>query len=98
MAKSITKVKAVSTVPKIKKILISQPRPESEKSPYFELERKHNIQLHFAPFIQLVPIVSKEFRKQKIDVTTYTGVIFTSKNANVRFSFFAKYIKIIYGL
>lgn len=91
MAKSIAKVKAA---PKIKKILISQPRPESEKSPYFELERKHNISLHFAPFIQLEPIAPKEFRKQKIDITAYTGVVFTSKNAIDHFFRLAEEMKI----
>jgi uroporphyrinogen-III synthase len=65
----------------IKKILITQPRPESEKSPYFELGRKHNVRLDFHPFIQLEGIAAKEFRKQKIDISTYTGVIFTSRNA-----------------
>ena len=80
MAKSGIKVKATTT-PVIKKILISQPKPESEKSPYFELERKHKVELSFEPFIKLEPIAPKEFRKQKIDVVSYTGVIFTSKNA-----------------
>jgi len=79
MAKSGTKGKV--SKPIIKKILISQPRPESEKSPYFELERKYGIELLFKPFIQLEAITAKEFRKQKIDVVSYTGVIFTSKNA-----------------
>lgn len=67
--------------PKQTQILISQPRPESEKSPFFELERKHGIKLHFQPFIQLEAIPAKEFRKQKIDILSYTGVIFTSRNA-----------------
>ena len=79
MAKSGTKLKA--TAPQIKKILVSQPRPESEKSPYFELERKYGVALSFVPFIQLEAITGKEFRKQKIDVVSHTGVIFTSKNA-----------------
>ena len=79
MAKSVSKNKATNT--KIKKILISQPRPESEKSPYFELERKHNVELSFFPLIELEPIASKEFRKHKIDVISYTAVIFTSRNA-----------------
>lgn len=92
MAKSGTKVKVVT--PKIKNILISQPKPDSEKSPYFELERKHNISLHFAPFIQLEPIAPKEFRKQKIDVTAYTGVVFTSKNAIDHFFRLAEEMKI----
>jgi len=65
----------------IKKILISQAKPESEKSPYFDLERKYNVSLFFQPLIQLVAIPAKDFRKTKIDITEYTGVIFTSKNA-----------------
>lgn len=64
-----------------KKILITQPRPESEKSPYFELGRKYEVELDFYPFIQLAPIAAKEFRKQKIDLLLHTAVIFTSRNA-----------------
>jgi len=62
-------------------ILITQPKPESEKSPYFELERKYNIQLTFFPFIKLEAIPAREFRKQKIDVCSFSAVIFTSRNA-----------------
>ena len=64
-----------------KKILITQPRPETEKSPYFELARRYNVELDFYPFIRLEGIQTKEFRNQKIDITQYTGVIFTSRNA-----------------
>jgi uroporphyrinogen-III synthase len=66
---------------KIPQILITQPKPESEKSPYFELERKYNIQLTFYPFIKLEPIPAKEFRKQKIDIGNFSAIIFTSRNA-----------------
>jgi uroporphyrinogen-III synthase len=65
----------------IHKILITQPRPESDKSPYFELSRKYNVQLDFQPFIRLEGIPAREFRKQKIEIANYTGVIFTSRNA-----------------
>ncbi len=64
-----------------RKILVSQPKPESEKSPYFELARKYNVELVFHPFIRLDPIHAKEFRKQKIEVVSFTAVIFTSRNA-----------------
>jgi uroporphyrinogen-III synthase len=67
--------------PTIKKILITQPRPESDKSPYFELGRKFGVTLDFHPFISLEGISAKEFRKQKIDITQFTAVIFTSRNA-----------------
>jgi uroporphyrinogen-III synthase len=73
--------KMAEMVKPLKKILITQPRPESEKSPYFELQRKYNLELEFQPFIRLEPIPAKEFRKQKIDLLNYTGVIFTSRNA-----------------
>jgi uroporphyrinogen-III synthase len=65
----------------VKKILITQPRPESEKSPYFELQKKYSVELEFQPFIRLEAIPGKEFRKQKIEIQNYTGVIFTSRNA-----------------
>ncbi len=65
----------------IQKILITQPRPESEKSPYFELQRKYSLELDFYPFIRLEGIPARDFRKQKIEIPQYTGVIFTSRNA-----------------
>jgi uroporphyrinogen-III synthase len=65
----------------IQKILITQPRPESDKSPYFELSRKYSVDLDFHPFIRLEGIPVKDFRKQKIEIQNYTGVIFTSRNA-----------------
>ena len=65
----------------VKKILITQPRPESEKSPYFELSRKFKVELDFHPLINLEPISAKEFRKQKVEIQNYTAIIFTSRNA-----------------
>jgi uroporphyrinogen-III synthase len=64
-----------------KNILITQPRPESDKSPYFELEKKYQVRLSFHPFIRLEAISAKDFRKQKIDIAHYTAVIFTSRHA-----------------
>lgn len=65
----------------VKKILITQPKPEGDKSPYFDLAKKHEVALDFHPFIVVEAILSKEFRKQKIDIANYTAVIFTSRNA-----------------
>ena len=79
MAKSGSKNSA--TLKKVRKILISQPKPESDKSPYFDLERKHLVELVFLPFIKLEGIPAREFRKQKIDILYYSAVIFTSRNA-----------------
>ncbi|MDE3235681.1 MAG: uroporphyrinogen-III synthase [Bacteroidota bacterium] len=73
--------KSSGTAKTVKRILISQPRPESEKSPYFELERKYNVELVFHPFIKLEGIPAREFRKQKIDIASFTAVVFTSRNA-----------------
>ena len=62
-----------------KKVLITQPRPESDKSPYYELGRKYDVELDFYPFIRLEAIPAKEFRKQKIDIQNHSAVIFTSR-------------------
>ena len=80
MAKKVV-VALETEVPVVKKILISQPKPESEKSPYFDLERKYSVELVFVPFIKLEGIFAKEFRKQKVDVMSFTAVVFTSRNA-----------------
>jgi uroporphyrinogen-III synthase len=73
--------KAEAQAKAINTILITQPRPESDKSPYFELARKYSIELDFHPFIRLEGIPARDFRKQKIEIQNYTGVIFTSRNA-----------------
>ena len=65
----------------LKKILITQPKPESPKSPYFELAEKFNVEMEFLPFIQLEGIPSKEFRKQKVEIANYSAIVLTSKNA-----------------
>jgi len=75
-------VKKADTLAKdIQKILITQPRPESDKSPYFELSRKYGVELDFQPFIRLEGIPARDFRKQKIEIQNFTGVVFTSRNA-----------------
>ena len=81
MAKVISVDKKTATSKTIKKVLISQAKPESERSHYFDLASKYKVDLHFHPLIQLVAIPSKEFRKSKIEIPNYSAVIFTSKNA-----------------
>ncbi|NTS39641.1 uroporphyrinogen-III synthase [Flavisolibacter sp. BT320] len=76
-----TGVKAAKEATNTKKVLITQPRPESDKSPYFDLERKYGVELAFQPFIRLEAIPAKEFRKQKIDIAAHSAVILTSRNA-----------------
>ena len=65
----------------VKSILVSQPEPKDEKSPYYTLANKYNIKIDFRPFIQVEPVSVKEFRKQKINILDHTAVIFTSRNA-----------------
>ncbi len=72
---------AEQTAKTIKKILITQPRPESDKSPYFELARRFKVEMEFFPFIKLEAIPAKEFRKQKIEIPQFSAVVFTSRNA-----------------
>jgi uroporphyrinogen-III synthase len=66
---------------KVTSILVTQPKPSDEKSPYFTLASKYNIKIDFRPFIQVESIGLKEFKKQKIDILAHTAIIFTSRNA-----------------
>ncbi|MGL1888236.1 MAG: uroporphyrinogen-III synthase [Reichenbachiella sp.] len=66
---------------KVTSILVSQPKPTDEKSPYFKLAEKYDLKIDFRPFIQIDPVDIKEFRKQKVDILSHTAVIFTSRNA-----------------
>lgn len=65
----------------VNSILVSQPKPASEKSPYYALSDKYDIKIDFRPFIQIDPVDVKEFRKQKVNILDHTAVILTSRNA-----------------
>lgn len=65
--------------PKIKSVLISQPKPE--KSPYFDIAEKWNIKVDFRKFIQVEGVDAKEVRREKVDINNYNAIIFTSRNA-----------------
>lgn len=65
----------------IKKILISQPKPSSETSPYYTLEKEYGVELVFRPFIKVEGLTSKEFRQQKVSILSHTAVVFTSRHA-----------------
>lgn len=66
---------------KIKRILVSQPKPTSEKSPYFDLADRNNLEIDFRPFIQVEGVSSKEFRQTRIQILDHTAVIFTSRTS-----------------
>ena len=65
----------------IKKLLVSQPKPTSEKSPYFDIAEKYGVEIDFRPFIKVEPLTSKEFRQQKITILDHMAVIFTARTA-----------------
>lgn len=65
----------------IKKILVSQPKPSSEKSPYFDIEAKENVEFTFHPFIKIEGLSAREFRAQKVQILDYTAIVFTSRHA-----------------
>ena len=66
---------------KVKTILVSQPEPSSEKSPYNRLQNKHKLTIDFRPFIHVEGVDAKEVRQQKIDFKNYDNIILTSRNA-----------------
>lgn len=65
---------------KIKKILVSQPKPSSEKSPYFDIIDKYNVKIDFRPFIKVEPICAKEFRQQKVSILDHTAIVFNARH------------------
>lgn len=73
----------ISQEPKtrIRNILVAQPKPEGPKSPYFDLQAKHQVKFTFEPFVTVQGVPGKEFRKQRITLNDYSGIIFTSRNA-----------------
>lgn len=66
---------------KKKKILVSQPRPKSDKSPFIDIAAKHDAEVEFRPFIKVEGLTAKEFRQSKINLPDYTAVIFTARTA-----------------
>lgn len=66
---------------KIKSILVSQPEPTTQKSPYFDLAEKYKLKIDFRPFIQVDAVPAQEFRQSRISLLEHSAVIFTSRNA-----------------
>lgn len=66
---------------KVKSILVSQPEPKVENSPYFDIQQKYKVKIDFRPFIHVEGVGAKEVRQQKIDLSNYTSVILTSRNS-----------------
>lgn len=66
---------------KVKTILISQPKPTTEKSPYYDLAEKYKLKIDFRPFIHVEPVEAIDFRQQRINILEHSAVILTSRNA-----------------
>ncbi|MBE7175359.1 MAG: uroporphyrinogen-III synthase [Mucilaginibacter polytrichastri] len=66
---------------KVKSILVTLPKPESDKNPYTDLAKKANVKIDFRSFIHVEGVQAKDFRKEKINLADFTAVIFTSRNA-----------------
>ena len=59
---------------------MSQPRPAiPEKSPFFEVSKKHAVEIEYNPLIRVVGVSLKEFRGQRVEILDHTAVIFTSR-------------------
>ncbi len=65
----------------IKKVLVSQPKPSSEKSPYYDIAEKYGVEIVFRPFIKVEGLTAREFRQSKISILDYTAIIFTARTA-----------------
>ena len=78
----------------IKKILVSQPKPTSEKSPYYDIAKRFGVELVFRPFIKVESITAREFRTQKVSILDYTAVVFTSRHAIDHFFTLAKELRV----
>lgn len=79
---------------KVKSILVTQPKPETDKSPYFDLAKKFNLKIDFRPFIQVDPISAIDFRNQKVNILEHPSVILTSRMAADHFFRICKEMRI----
>ena len=78
----------------IKKILVSQPKPSSDKSPYYDIASRFGVELVFRPFIKVEGLTAKEFRAQRINILDYTAIVFTSRHAIDHFFTLAKELRV----
>lgn len=78
----------------LKKILISQPQPTSEKSPYFDIAKKFGVEFVFHPFIKVEGLSAREFRTQKVNILDHTAVVFNSRHAIDHFFAICKEMRI----
>ena len=78
----------------IRKILVSQPKPSSEKSPYYDIASRFEVEMVFRPFIKVEGLTAKEFRQQKVSILEHTAIVFTSRHAIDHFFNLAKEMRV----
>ena len=78
----------------MKKILVSQPQPASDRSPYYDIEKEYGIECVFRPFFRVERLTAKEYRQQRINILDHTAVVFTSRHAIDHFFTLAKELRI----
>jgi len=78
----------------VKKILVSQPKPQTEKSPYFDVAEKYGVDIVFRPFIKVEPMTAKDFRQQKVSIPGHTAIVFTSRHAIDHFFTLCKELRV----
>ena len=78
----------------IKKILVSQPKPSSEKSPYYDIASRFDVEMVFRPFIKVEGLTAKEFRQQKVNILDYSAIVFTSRHAIDHFFTLSKELRV----
>ncbi len=76
------------------KVLVSQPKPQTEKSPYFDVAQKYGLELVFRPFIKIEPMTSKDFRQQKVSIPGHTAIVFTSRHSIDHFFSLCKELRV----
>lgn len=79
---------------KVNKVLISQPKPKSERSPYYDIGERYNVDIHFYPFIRVDRVSLKEFRQQRINILDHTAIVFTARTAIDKFFSICEEMKI----
>lgn len=78
----------------VKKILISQPKPTSDKSPYYDIVKDFGVEMVFRPFIKVEGLSAREFRQQRVNIADYTSIVFTSRHAIDNFFSLAKEMRV----
>ncbi len=79
---------------KVNKILVSQPKPATGKSPYFDIAEKHNVQIDFCSFIKVEGVTAKEFRQQKVSILDHSAIVFLSRHAIDHFFTLCKELRV----